>query len=368
VPTSDPTETIDLTGILATPEEDSTTQPSVATTSSPIGPQILAPPTTGDKPSPANTTKPSPAASSASSAPSRAATSPESTTPVVPPSAAETSAPISTEKIKPRELATHPSVGAVEVLRSFVRSGDVTYYSDEYSNLSENLDLEQLARDGNLKKLTVSGIRDHQRNLIAEYADDTVAGILGEPAWLSEARLREMRSSGQNASDRLLGFTDNLLEKAPAVYPVTGKSIAEVPYLNDELSDELTEQLHTGVDPSVGEAEDTHLLAVKTAEIKGDSTVALAAVIGTYHKDGAAVNTFRWDLLEPINNLGAFVGVTVFEKELNTVPPATSESTPTTEEPEPTATATDASYASDENNGHRNNKARHHGKHHRGQE
>jgi hypothetical protein len=366
-PSAEPTETIDLSNLLATPEENTTNQPSATTAPSPLFPQVLAPSGKSTKPTAADTSKSASPQTSVATTPSPTVASPESTTSVVPPVATSPPTPISTEKIKPHELATHPSAGAVETLRSFVRDGDVNYFTAQYSNLKENLDLEQLAREGELDDLTVSGIRDHQRNLSAEYSNDAVAGTLGEPAWLSETRLRQMRSSGQSAADRLLEFTDNALDKSPLVYPITGKSIAKVPYLNKELSDALTEKLHTGVDPSVGDAEDTHLLAVKTAELKGDNTVALAAVIGTYHKNGETVNTFRWDLLEPTNNLGQFIGVTIFEKELNPVPAATVEPTPSTtsEEPEPTATETDTSYNQNEEGDRQKGKShRHDNRHH----
>jgi hypothetical protein len=303
-----------------------TNSPDVQQPITPVVPNVF--PTTVETTPPAATTVPTP---KPSTKPTKATPSPVKTAEQKPP--AEVKIPVS------------PSMESIKLINSSINENYVRQLDKRYENFSSNLDLEQLARNGELDGLDASAIRRNQQLIIDMYGRPGVKDQIGRPKTLSEDSLRAMLAANTSPATRINSHADTLLRNANLLYPLIGNDAVKAAVINDTLVSQLTQTLANDGSLSVPFTENATVVEVRTARLSQDVTAAFVAVVAE-DNDHQGVE-LRWSVLEQINQANDFVATTVWSKQLKPVeepqtpPPAEDTPAPTyseTTEPTPDTT------------------------------
>ncbi len=281
------------------------------------------------------------------------------------PSPTKTKEQTPTSEVK---IPASPSMDSIKLINASINDRNVRELDDRYENFASNLDLEELARNGELSGLDINAIRSNQKLINNVYAITGVKEQIGQPKTLDEDSLRAMQDDNRSPATQLNAHTDTLLRNANSLYPRTGNNIVKAAVINDILVSRLTKTLENGDSLSVPSAENASTIKVRTARLSSDMTVAFVASYAEYHYDGERVGELRWTLLQPVNQAGDFVATTVWSELLKeaenhpqTPPPAEETPAPTyseTTEPTPNTDQTDTNDDRDDRDDRRRDRDR----------
>jgi hypothetical protein len=304
-------------------------------------PATSAAPSSSKQPAPRTTTHeqvPTPASTLKLVMPPKA-TSPDTAPPTV--TSESTSAPSTTAPEQAKRIDVAPSETSIRLLSQFADPERAAELESQYP------DIDQYLRLSTVDFLSKKDVEAYQQNLGAVYGNSAARHILGDPQLLGEDSLRDRRATGESPAPVAVGFTDNSLRKAGQLFPLVGDDISKTAYLNEGLSDRLTEQLSNGEDVSVSDSSNEVILG-DVREVHG---VAVVPIVAEYTKDFATYNDFIWGALIPVTSSGDFIVVDSFRQTLSESTPAATENptTPATSDPTPTPDSSNPQNTTDSN-------------------
>jgi hypothetical protein len=291
--------------------------------------------------------RPAPTVSPKVIVPSVTSTTPVTMTPS--PTAPNTAPrPSATTTEQTSDFPTVPSETSLQLLSDAANEQRAEELKNHYPDIANYL---QAVQSGELSYLSKNTISSYQNGPLKTTYNNMAAHIvLGEPELLNEQALRSTR----NPAGIVVSFTDNALRSANEVYPLVGGDISKVAYLNEDLSNELTNRLGAGENVQVSKSHDEEIIG-KVENINGAMVVP---VVARYNKDSGPYDIFRWEALVPIKWDGSFVAVTVFEKQLNQAD-TTIMTTPPAPEITPTSPPTDRQPDNNKNNHQKDHSHKH---------